>query len=628
MFRQVLVLLITIIPASMMVHAAQQRMSLEGRGSSDSDFQAGFYRPQSEDAATLWDTWAVFHEGTFYLYYLATSRTALHAGKGWDSIGAATSSDGVRWTEYGRILKAREGVDWMGTGHIWKAVASGQAEKFIMNFSEHDGTRQTIFFAESTDLLNWTRLPNDYEFAQDARWYRENGRWDCIAAMRKPGEGYYGFWTATPKDGPGIGFGESIDGINWKALPPARTVDGGEVGGVEKIGHKYYLMLGQAMVNSMSTLVSNDPAGPFEAPPANRRLAVWPAYFLRYVHGPDGSLLSCHQTKGEAGAGVQMTPLKLVTVDDAGVLRLRWWKGNTVLKDSLLNLPTLGDFIELPNISDGVVIEGTIRLPAVSRAEKDLALLRPASASSTSSKGQEADKCAPEKAFDGQYWTYWQADADESDAWIQVDLGSVKDIGRVRIAWTRPGTPELFDLLVSSDGDEWTKIALGIDPGFRGSVTHLSGLDATGRYVRVHCRKHPAPESPIGYSLMEMNVYGDARVDLDKNVTPGGFLIHLENRKAAAILVDAAGVAEFGHINPDGTDFRMEERIDRALGDSDFKNFRLLLKRSLVELYLDDVWIHGYSLKRRPTGRIDFLALDGWTAVERVKVWAFPRPDR
>ena len=134
-------------------------------------------------------------------------------------------------------------------------------------------------------------------------------------------------------------------------------------------------------------------------------------------------------------------------------------------------------------------------------AEKDLALLRHASASSTSSKGQEADKCAPEKAFDGQYWTYWQADADESDARIQVDLGSVKDIGRVRIAWTRPGTPELFDLLVSSDGDEWTKIALGIDPGFRGSVTHQSGLDATGRYVRVHCRKHPAPESPIGYSL-------------------------------------------------------------------------------------------------------------------------------
>lgn len=102
----------------------------------------------------------------------------------------------------------------------------------------------------------------------------------------------------------------------------------------------------------------------------------------------------------------------------------------------------------------------------------------------------------------------------------------------------------------------------------------------------------------------------------------------MENRKAAAILVDAAGVAEFGPINPDGTDFRMEERIDRALGDSDFKNFRLLLKGSLVELYLDDVWIHGYSLKGRPTGRIDFVALDGRTAVERVKIWAFPRPDR
>ena len=85
----------------------------------------------------------------------------------------------------------------MGTGSTWKSPDFETDGKFLMNFSEHKGLRQTIFFAESTDLVHWTRLPNQYEFKQDTRWYQPDGRWDCIWRIPRPGAGLYGYWTAT-----------------------------------------------------------------------------------------------------------------------------------------------------------------------------------------------------------------------------------------------------------------------------------------------------------------------------------------------------------------------------------------------------------------------------------------------
>ncbi len=190
----------------------------------------------------MWDTWLYFHEGTYYLYYLA------NAGPRWDNVSMATSSDGVHWKERGRVLYKRPGATWMGTGSTWKSPKHETDGKFFMNFSEWTGPRQTIFFAESTDLLNWERLPDEYEFKQDTRWYEPDGRWDCIYTIPRPGGGLYGYWTATPKPETGgrFGFGETLDGVHWKALPPPKVygVGGGEAGAVEKIGEKYYMMFG------------------------------------------------------------------------------------------------------------------------------------------------------------------------------------------------------------------------------------------------------------------------------------------------------------------------------------------------------------------------------------------------
>jgi len=60
--------------------------------------QAGFFTPSRN--GQIWDTWAYFHEGRYYLYYLAG-----HFNR-WDGHELALSDDGVHWKEQGVLIKA------------------------------------------------------------------------------------------------------------------------------------------------------------------------------------------------------------------------------------------------------------------------------------------------------------------------------------------------------------------------------------------------------------------------------------------------------------------------------------------------------------------------------------------
>jgi hypothetical protein len=176
----------------------------------------------------------------------------------------------------------------MGTGSTWKSPEFDKQAKFYLNFSEWRGNQQTIFFAESPDLIHWQRLDDQYEFKPDPRWYNvneeNNSRWDCIYTIPRELGGLYGYWTATPKattEGR-FGFGETTDGITWRALPPPRVrdVDVGEVGAIERIGNRYYMMFGTGGI--MITLVADRPEGPFAPATTN----------LRYMPSPTGARFS------------------------------------------------------------------------------------------------------------------------------------------------------------------------------------------------------------------------------------------------------------------------------------------------------------------------------------------------
>ncbi len=324
-----------------------------------------FYRPRLRETGRMWDTWLYLHEGVYYLYYLANS------GAQWDNISLATSRDGVHWKEHGSLIHKLDRVTWMGTGTTWRSPLDDG--KFLINYSEWTGPRQTIFFAESTDLVNWTRLGDDYEFVQDTRWYEPEGRWDCIYTIPNPEGGLYGYWTATPKAETGgrFGFGRSADGRRWEALPPPETpgVGEGEAGAVEKIGDRYYMMFGtQGM---MVTLVAERPEGPFLPAAKNFRLLSGHTYFSRFFPTPDGVLANYHAIT--RSGPVYFAPLKKAAVDAEGTLRLAWWPGNEAMKHDRIDVRVAADVTTgNPRLTmienefdsrEGFLIEGSLCLP-------------------------------------------------------------------------------------------------------------------------------------------------------------------------------------------------------------------------------------------------------------------------
>ena len=191
---------------------------------------------------SMWDTWLFAQPEQnavpkFYMNYLSSCDASCGGSPsndptgccGWNGVGATISNDGVHYEDQGIVVHKDAGAKWLGSGSVLK----NSAGEYVMNFSEeYDcqpadprakyGTAcQSIFFATSKDLKNWTRLAfkpppaNDTEvFKVDAgAQYAIGGRWDCISTVPKPGSPgiYYGFWTASPSGHGGAGVGETTD---------------------------------------------------------------------------------------------------------------------------------------------------------------------------------------------------------------------------------------------------------------------------------------------------------------------------------------------------------------------------------------------------------------------------------
>lgn len=333
--------------------------------------QAGFYTPQR--VGQLWDTWLYYYKGQYYQYYLAGIK-----GK-WDSFELMTSKDGVNWREVGGILTPRTGTTWMGTGHIIEAPDFKNHPRWIMNYSEWFGDKQDIMFAISDDLLHWRKMNDSFRFVQDGRWYEAKGRWDCIDCFKRDDGAFYGYYTADPIPGKsthrvcGFGFAESSDGIRWKALPPAEGDISGEVGGIQKIGNKYYITVSEGRI-----AVADKPEGPFMVQKKNPNMfgEGCDIYFPRFFHNPpldqtlknNGVLVNHFYTGSNI---IYSAPLKAVDIDQEGILRLKWWKENNILKDKKFKLSfdqnlnfsfPIHLFKETFNTKEVGVVESKIRL--------------------------------------------------------------------------------------------------------------------------------------------------------------------------------------------------------------------------------------------------------------------------
>ena len=83
---------------------------------------------RSETIAKTWDTWMVYHEGIYFLYYLTSERAP------GDGFGVATSENGIKWHDHGRVLEPSDKmVRYLGTGSVWKGADFAETGRFLCN---------------------------------------------------------------------------------------------------------------------------------------------------------------------------------------------------------------------------------------------------------------------------------------------------------------------------------------------------------------------------------------------------------------------------------------------------------------------------------------------------------------
>ncbi len=104
-------------------------------------------------------------------------------------------------------------------------------------------------------------------------------------------------------------------------------------------------------------------------------------------------------------------------------------------------------------------------------------------------------------AFDGNMETRWAAQGDGS---ITADLGSVKTVTEVRVAWWKwQERNAKYDLEISEDGNNYTSIFSG---DAAGNEYEVHAVNKKARYVRVQSHGNNTSE---WNSLLELEIYGD-----------------------------------------------------------------------------------------------------------------------
>ena len=349
------------------------------------------FHPESD---LMWDTWLIEHDELYYLFYIRLLRTADQSnppgtmGAGWDAINLATSPDLLHWTEYGTVLEKDPEAAWLGTGMVHRS-----GDQFVMNFSEERPVgRQTISFATSTDLLNWERLPHEYDLHADGVIYQADAagsadplpRWDSIGIVPEDdGEGgFLGFLAADGQDPPlaaqcaVLGLISSADGISWRPLPPA-TAPGlfpsYEVAEHVEISGRHYMLFstnttagarfvpGDPLAQGGTYyVISNEVRGPYERPAVHPLLhghRIAGREFATYVGRPyttsQGELLFYHHWSAGGPDGWWGPPKRLVERSPF-VLGLDYWPGCEALKDTASQATLVADALE-PLPSSGAV---------------------------------------------------------------------------------------------------------------------------------------------------------------------------------------------------------------------------------------------------------------------------------
>ena len=123
----------------------------------------------------------------------------------------------------------------------------------------------------------------------------------------------------------------------------------------------------------------------------------------------------------------------------------------------------------------------------------------------TATASSQEGTLAPANAVDGNSSTRWGS-AFSDPQWIKVDCGASYSISRVYLKW-ETASAKNYTIDVSPDNTAWTTIVTKTNMANGARTDDITGLSATGRYVRMN---GTARTTAYGYSLYDFRVYDAA----------------------------------------------------------------------------------------------------------------------
>ena len=384
---------------------------------------------------------------------------------------------------------------WSSAGGVpqWISVDLGvtrDLSRVRLSWNTNYGSNYAIQI--SSDGTNWTALSNTNN---------DNGGIEDILVS---GRGRYVRVYGTAEGSPGNGF--SLSELEVYSQP--QRPFGGTVNHLPgQIQAEDYDTGGQGVAyyddtsgNSGSAFRSDDVDIEATADAGGGYDVGWidPGEWLEYtVNVPDPSAIYTIQARVASTAAGQMR----VRLDGVilGVIQIPntggWQNWQTV---TLTNVPIAGGngskALRLEMLTAGFNVNWIEFDRVQICATNNVALNQTASASSLESGSYPAAS-----AFDGDPTTRWSS-AFSDPQWIQVDLGSVQNIGRVRLDWEN-AFAQSYSIQLSTDSSTWTTVYTTTNGP--GSINDLAAL-GNGRYVRMYSTQRG---TSYGDSLWEFEVY-------------------------------------------------------------------------------------------------------------------------
>jgi beta-fructofuranosidase len=189
--------------------------------------------------AWVWDFWLAEDGDRYHLFFLFASRALQEERRRHfrAAIGHAVSGDLRTWVQVGDVLAASEAPAFDDLATWTGSVVRGGDDRwwlFYTGVTLVDGRiRQSIGAATSTDLVRWHRRSASPLVTADDRWYERLGggdwheeAWRDPWVLRDPdGDGWHMLITARANHGPDddrgvIGHAVSPDLRRWEVRPP------------------------------------------------------------------------------------------------------------------------------------------------------------------------------------------------------------------------------------------------------------------------------------------------------------------------------------------------------------------------------------------------------------------------